>query len=90
MQNLTIGAASMKSARGFYAALTDFHAELIPGEVGGSLVRIDLNGSNGEIVAVLHAIEGYVSHRGDGPAIAGRGDQSYTLLRNRPARRRRR
>jgi hypothetical protein len=79
METLTIKAASEESARGFCAALADFQSELVEVETGTFLVTVTFNGSNREMVAVLRALEEHVAHRGDGPAVVGVGDQTYTL-----------
>ena len=79
METLTIKAASEQSAQGFRAALADFQTELVQAEPDAFLVTVTFNGSNREIVSVLRALEEHVAHRGDGPAVVGLGDQTYTL-----------
>jgi hypothetical protein len=79
METLTIRAASQESARGFCAALADFHAELVEGERGTSVVTVTFSGGNREVVSALRALEEYVSQRGDGPAVVGLAGETYTL-----------
>ena len=79
METLTIRAASEESARGFCATLADFQTELVEAEPGTFLVTVTFSGNNREIGAVLRALEEHVAHRGDGPAVVGLGDQTYTL-----------
>ena len=79
MKTLTIKATSEESARGFLSGLTGFDAELLQGEDGSYLVEIALGGPDVEIVAVLNALEDYVSRRGEGPAEVDLSGRSYKL-----------
>jgi hypothetical protein len=79
MQTLSIKATSLESARGFCVALSGFQAELIKAEDGTHLVNVALDGSDKEIIAVLNALESYVTHRGDGPAEVDLDGQNYKL-----------
>ena len=79
METLTIRAASGESARGFCAALTDFHTELTEDETGALLITVTFSGSNREMVAVLRALEEHLSQRRDGPAVVDVGEATYTL-----------
>lgn len=78
MERLTIKAASQESARQFCAALADFETELEDTD-SGPLVTITIGGTQREILAVLRALEECVSQRGEGAAVVGLGDQTYTL-----------
>jgi hypothetical protein len=68
MDRLTIHALSTRSARGMLAALSGFHAELLETADGCEVVvTLGTDGrDDGEIVAVLNALEEYVSERGRG------------------------
>lgn len=67
MQTLTIGAATVESARGFFESLNGYHAELVETEDGRHLVRITLDGDR-DILGALSAIDRHVAQRADGPA----------------------
>lgn len=79
MQTLTIKAMTLESAHGFMRGLADFQAKLIASEDGSYLVEIMLGGADREIIAVLNALEDYVSHRGEGPAEVGLAGRTYKL-----------
>ena len=42
-------------------------------------MKVDLTGRNGDIVAILNAIERYVRSRDDGPALLALDGQPYML-----------
>jgi hypothetical protein len=67
LETLTIHAAGAESAREMLAALSGFQAELVQ-VADGDAVAIALGGNDGEVVAVLNAIQQYVTERADGPA----------------------
>jgi hypothetical protein len=79
MQTLSIKATSLESARAFHVALSAFQAELVEAEDGTHVVNIALTGSDQEIIALLNALESYVSHRGDGPAEVDLDGRNYKL-----------
>lgn len=79
MQTLTIKAKTLESAHGFLTGLAGFRAELQEAEDGSYLVQIALGRSDREIIAVLNAIEEYVTNRAEGPAEVGLAGRSYTL-----------
>jgi hypothetical protein len=79
MQTLTIKAKTLESARGFADGLAGFQAELERAADGSYLVEITLGGTDGEIIAVLNAIEQYVTHRAEGPAHVGLAGRTYEL-----------
>ena len=79
MQTLTIKAKTLESARGFMSGLAGFETTLDRADDGSYLVEIDLGRGNGEVIALLNALEDYVSDRGDGPAEVGLAGQTYTL-----------
>jgi len=70
VDRLTIKATSEKSAHEMLAALSEFHAELLESAEGFEItVALRNDGKKDtEIVAVLNALEQYVSARGRGPA----------------------
>ena len=76
---LTIKAGTRESAHGFMAGLSGFQAELLETEDGIYLVQITVRGGDREIVALLNALEHYVTNRGDGPAEVGLDGRSYKL-----------
>jgi hypothetical protein len=63
MQTLNTLAASPESARGLIDTLSDFDAELIHDSDGSCEVKVTLDGSDQEIVAVLNALERHVTNR---------------------------
>jgi hypothetical protein len=67
MEGIAIHAASTESAQGMLAALAHFHPELVEAGDGRCQVVISLDGDDCEIVAVLHALEEYVTERATGP-----------------------
>lgn len=79
MQTLTIKAVTPESAHGFLSALASFQAELVEAEDGSYLVQIALSGGDREIIALLNALEDYVSYRGGGPAEVGLAGRTYKL-----------
>lgn len=79
MQTLTIKAVTLESARGFMSGLSGFDAELTSADDGSYLVEIALGRGDCEIVALLNALEDYVSHRGGGPAEVALSGRTYTL-----------
>ena len=62
------------------AALSGFQAELLE-TADGDGVAITLAGGDGELVAVLNAIEQYVTGRADGPARMDFDGNSYVMHR---------
>jgi len=84
MQTLTIKAMTLESANGFMSGLAAFQAELIEAEDGGYLVEIELGRGDREIVALLNALENYVTHRGHGPAEVGLAGRTYKLHPTNP------
>ena len=90
MQTLTIKAVTLESAHGFMSGLASFDAELVEADDGSYLVQITLGGGDREIIALLNALEDYVSHRGEGPAEVGLAGRTYELHPAGPAERGRR
>jgi hypothetical protein len=78
MQTLTIAAASPESARALLEALSQFRVELLGDDAVGYEVTVKLGGSDREIVAVLNAIERYVTDRSSSAQILLNG-RSYVL-----------
>jgi hypothetical protein len=78
VHTLTIGAASLQSARGFLDSLDGFRAELVETAPDQYEVRIDLRGK-GEIHEALRAIDSHVTERADGPASVDLDGQRYTV-----------
>jgi hypothetical protein len=79
MASLTVEATSLETARGLYSALSSFGPELSGSDESGYRVVVALRGSDRHVVAVLDAIEGYVSRRKDGPARLELDGRRYTL-----------
>lgn len=79
MQTLTIKAVTLESAHGFVGGLAGFQVELLAAEDGVYVVQITLGGGDREIIALLNALEDYVTHRGEGPAEVGLAGRTYTL-----------
>ena len=79
MQTLTIKAVTLESTQGFLNGLAGFQAELIRADDGSYLVEIALGKGDSQIVALLNALEDYVTHRGDGPAEVDLSGRTYKL-----------
>ena len=79
MQTLTIKAVTLESAHGFMSGLAGFHAELLEDQDGSYLVEIALGRGDGQIIALLNALEDYVTQRGQGPAEVGLAGRTYRL-----------
>jgi hypothetical protein len=80
LETLTIHAAGAESAREMLAALSGFQAELMAAADGDAVV-IALGRGDGEVVAVLNAIQHYVNERADGPARVDFAGHSYVMHR---------
>jgi len=79
MESLDIHAGSRESAEGFRDALEEFDTKLVASEDGRYLVQIPLAGiDTKKIVAVLNALEAYVTQRG-GPARVELGGHPYLV-----------
>ena len=79
MRTLTIKAANLESARGFLSGLAGFRAELLEAEDGSFDVTITLARGDREIIALLNALEDYVTERGQGPAEVDLSGRTYKL-----------
>lgn len=79
MNTITIEAATPESALALYVALAGFGAELRESDDGRRYIDVQLGGSDRKIVDVLNAVEDYVTHRNDGPALVSLDDRIYTL-----------
>jgi hypothetical protein len=79
METLTIQAASPQSARAMLAALSGFEAELIEATDGRCEVVVTLARGDREVVAVLNALEEYVTERARGPARLELNGRNYVL-----------
>ena len=90
MQMLTIEATSLDSAQRLYSALSVFHPELLTDEGGDYRVSVAL-ADDRNTLAVLNALEQYVTDRDDGPARFDLNGHGHTLYarRRRPMSRRR-
>lgn len=78
METLTIHAASPESGREMLAVLSAFRAELIEGAESCEVV-VRLGRDDSEIVAVLNALEQYITERGNGPARVDLNGRSYVM-----------
>jgi hypothetical protein len=76
MRDLTIQAASLRSARRIQAALEGFNPELIA-EPGRYWVSVDLRGC--DVAAVLSALQHHVAERDNGPAVVDLDGQRYRV-----------
>jgi hypothetical protein len=79
MQKLTVEASTSEVAQGLFSALSGFHPEIVDRPDGGYQVVVSLRGSDGQIVAILSALEQHVTERGNGPARVGLEGRTYTL-----------
>ena len=79
MESLTIHAVNRESAEGYCGRLYGFGATLIEIESGHYGVRVPLMGSDRQTVAVLRALELYVTERDDGPARVEFNGHRYTM-----------
>jgi len=79
MQTLTVKAKTRESAQGFLTGLASFNAELHEAEDGSYLIEIILGGPDCEIIAVLNALEDYVTNRSLEPAEVGLAGRTYKL-----------
>jgi hypothetical protein len=81
MERLRIHPRSRESAQGMLAALAGFHAELLESSEGYEIVvTLGRDGrGDGEIVAVLNALEQHVTARPTGPARLELGGRSYVM-----------
>ena len=75
---MTVSAATPESARALHTALSEFRTKLVELDAESYQVEIALLG-DAEIVAVLGALEEYVTTRRDGPARIGLEGRTYTL-----------
>lgn len=76
VEGITIQAASPDSARRMVVALSRFHPSCAE---DGSEVIVGLSGEKGELVAVLDALEAYVTARETGPTRLRLDGRSYVL-----------
>jgi hypothetical protein len=86
MQTLTIKARTLESARGFVTGLAGFNTELDEADDGSYLVQITLGGPDSDIIAVLNALEDYVTNRSQEPAEVGLAGRTYELHPTDPPR----
>jgi hypothetical protein len=76
---LSIEAASSESASALCEALAEFGARVVERESGVLVVRVKLGGASGQIVAVLNAIQEYVTAREGGPTMIELNGRSYLM-----------
>jgi hypothetical protein len=79
MRTLTIEAKSCDSADRFYAAVKEFHPELVETEHGQFAVKIALD-TDTDVLAVLNALVDHMNERADGPAVVALDDRRHTLI----------
>ena len=81
MERLRIHPRSRESAQEMLAALSEFHAELLENAEGYEVVvTLGRDGKGDEqIVAVLNALEQYITARAPGPARLELGERSYVM-----------
>ena len=78
METLRIRAATPQTGRAMLAALSSFRAELLESADGCEVV-VSLGRGDEEIIAVLNALEHYVTERANGPARVKVYGKSYLL-----------
>ena len=78
MEMLTIYASSPATGRAMLAALSAFRAEMLEDGDGSCEIAVRL-GSDSEVVAVLTALERYVTERANGPARMDFKGHSYVM-----------
>jgi hypothetical protein len=78
MRAVTIDAKSAESALRLTDALKDFDPQLSGDDREGYRVTIDLN-QDGHVIAVLDALEEYVTAQNDGPAGVEMDGRRYTV-----------
>jgi len=78
MQSLTVAASSLEVAQGLSDALSGFHPEIVGSEDEGYQVRVSLAGGDGQIIAILDALERHVTER-HAPARVQFDGRSYVL-----------
>ena len=81
METLRIRPRSRESAQGMLAALSEFSAELLESGDGYEIVvTLGMDGrGDEEIVALLNALEQYITARSSGPARIELGGRSYVM-----------
>lgn len=79
VQSLTVHTASSATAREIHAALSAFRTELLEGRDGRCEIAVLLGRGDSEVVAVLDALERYVTERADGPARVDFNGRSYVM-----------
>jgi hypothetical protein len=78
VKSLTIEAKSAESAVRLAGALEQFHPELSGSDLTGFRITVQL-GSESHVVAVLDALEDYVTARSDGPAAVELDGKHYRV-----------
>jgi hypothetical protein len=86
MQTLTVKARTLESAHGFLSGLGRFDAVLQEANDGSYLIEITLGGPDCEIIAVLNALEDYVTNRGREPAEVELAGRTYKMHPTDPPR----
>ena len=79
MRTLWIEAASREAADSLSAALVAFRPDVLDQDVENPVVRVQVSGGNDEIVALLNAIQAYVTSRAQGPAVIGLDGRTYVM-----------
>lgn len=79
MQSLTIHAASPSTGRAILTALSAFETEMLQDGDGHCEVAVRLGRDDSEVVAVLNALEQYVTERANGPARVDFNGRRYVM-----------
>jgi hypothetical protein len=80
MRAITLEARTLESARDLYNALFEFRPALTGNDAQGYRVTVELgNGSDRQILAILHALEEHVTDRASGPARIELDGRRYTM-----------
>ena len=79
MQSLTVHTASPATGRAVLAALSTFRTELLEARDGHCEIAVLLGRGDSEVVAVISALEQYVTERADGPARVDFNGRTYVM-----------
>ena len=79
MRAFTVEARSLESAQALYDALSAFRPGLSGDDRAGYRVSVALPNGDRDVVAVLNAVQQFVTERNDGPAQVDLEGRGYTL-----------
>jgi hypothetical protein len=84
MRAITVEAKSIDSARALSNALSEFAPQLSGNDEEGYRVSVEVTGSDGQIVAILDALQEHVTERESGPARVEVDGRRYTMHADSP------